>query len=141
MEALMLVATLGGPTMFARIGVMRAPIRHVERVFNSDRKDHHWASGSLRGTGDLLACRPCRGAPVSESRRNRRERRHGDQRCFWSGQLDSNTFRFLPRFQIVIPSQQLLVGRLRGSSGATNSMPIFFDLQDPRARRHVSRHV
>jgi len=27
MEALMLVATLGGPTMFARIGVMRALIR------------------------------------------------------------------------------------------------------------------
>jgi hypothetical protein len=28
-----------GPTMFARIGVMRALNRHVERVFNSDRKD------------------------------------------------------------------------------------------------------
>ena len=34
MEALILVATLGGPTMFARIGVMRALNRHVERVFN-----------------------------------------------------------------------------------------------------------
>ena len=33
MEALILVATLGGPTMFARIGVMRALNRHVERVF------------------------------------------------------------------------------------------------------------
>ncbi len=28
--------------MFARIGVMRALNRHVERVFNPDRKDHHW---------------------------------------------------------------------------------------------------
>jgi hypothetical protein len=34
MEALILVVTLGGPTMFARIGVMRALNRHVERVFN-----------------------------------------------------------------------------------------------------------
>jgi hypothetical protein len=41
MEALILVATSGGPTMFARIGVMRALNRHVERVFNPDRKDHH----------------------------------------------------------------------------------------------------
>jgi hypothetical protein len=33
-EALLLVATLGGPTMFARIGIMRALNRHVERVFD-----------------------------------------------------------------------------------------------------------
>ena len=31
MEALILVAELGGPTMFARIGVMRALNRHVDR--------------------------------------------------------------------------------------------------------------
>ena len=37
-ESLMLVAELGGPTMFARIGVMRALNRHVERVFNPDRE-------------------------------------------------------------------------------------------------------
>jgi hypothetical protein len=42
MEALMLVAEHGGPTMFARIGVMRALNRHVERVFNSDPKGQHW---------------------------------------------------------------------------------------------------
>jgi hypothetical protein len=42
MEALILVATLGGPTMFARIDVMRALNRHVERVFDPSRKDHHW---------------------------------------------------------------------------------------------------
>jgi len=34
--------TLGGPTMFARIGFTRALNRHVERVFNPLRKDHHW---------------------------------------------------------------------------------------------------
>jgi hypothetical protein len=32
MEALILVATSAGPTIFARIGVMRALNRHVERV-------------------------------------------------------------------------------------------------------------
>jgi hypothetical protein len=42
MEALILGATLGGPTMFARIGVMRALNRNVERVFDPSRKDHHW---------------------------------------------------------------------------------------------------
>ena|SRR3984957_20902171 len=41
MEALILVATSGGPTMFARIAVMKALNRHVERVFNPDRKDPH----------------------------------------------------------------------------------------------------
>jgi hypothetical protein len=42
MEALILVATLGGPTMLARIGIMRALNRHVERVFSrtSRRKKH-----------------------------------------------------------------------------------------------------
>jgi hypothetical protein len=39
MEALILVAELGGPTMFARTGMMRALSRHVERAFNPDRKD------------------------------------------------------------------------------------------------------
>jgi hypothetical protein len=47
MEALILVATSGGPTMLARIGVMRALKRHVERVFNPDRKDHHWGRRKL----------------------------------------------------------------------------------------------
>ena len=41
MEALVLVATLGGPTMFAHIGVMRAVNRNAERVFTPDRKDAH----------------------------------------------------------------------------------------------------
>ena len=48
MEALILIATLGGPTMFARIGVMRALNRHVERVFNPNRKDPHWGRRKLK---------------------------------------------------------------------------------------------
>ena len=48
MEALILVATLGGPTMFARIGVMRALNRHVVREFNPDRKDPHWGKRKLK---------------------------------------------------------------------------------------------
>ena len=47
MEALILAATSGGPTMFARIGVMRALNRHVERVFDPSRKDHHWGRRKL----------------------------------------------------------------------------------------------
>jgi hypothetical protein len=45
-EALMLVAR-SGPTMMARIGVMKALNRHVERVFNPDRKDTHWGKRKL----------------------------------------------------------------------------------------------
>jgi hypothetical protein len=48
MEALILVAELDGPTMFARIGVMRALNRHVERVFDSARKDTHWGKRKLK---------------------------------------------------------------------------------------------
>jgi len=47
MQALLLVAEHDGPTMFARIGVMRALNRHVERVFDSSRKDHHWGRRKL----------------------------------------------------------------------------------------------
>ena len=47
MEALLLVAESGGPTMFARIGVMRALNRHIEREFNPLRKDTHWRRPKL----------------------------------------------------------------------------------------------
>jgi hypothetical protein len=47
MEALILVATLGGPTLFARIGVMRALNRGYVREFNSSRKDTHWGRRKL----------------------------------------------------------------------------------------------
>ena len=39
-EVLLLVSR-GGPTMMARMGFMRALNRHVERVFNPDRKEAH----------------------------------------------------------------------------------------------------
>jgi len=55
MEALILVATSGGPTMFARIGVMRALSRHVERVVNPDRKEHLGTGGNWRGIDETAA--------------------------------------------------------------------------------------
>jgi hypothetical protein len=47
MEALILNATLGGHTLLARVGMLRALNRHVERVFDPSRKDHHWGSRKL----------------------------------------------------------------------------------------------
>jgi len=47
-----MVATKGGPTMLARIGVMRALSRHVERVFEPSGKKHHWDVASSRATDD-----------------------------------------------------------------------------------------
>jgi hypothetical protein len=46
-EALMLCSR-SGPTMMARIGVMRALNRHVERVFNPERKETHWSKRKLK---------------------------------------------------------------------------------------------
>jgi hypothetical protein len=48
MEALILVATDGGPTMLARIGVTRALNRHVVREFDPSRKDTHWGKRKLK---------------------------------------------------------------------------------------------
>jgi hypothetical protein len=48
MQVLLLVAEHDGPAMFARIGVMRAINRHVERTFNPDRKDTHWGKRKLK---------------------------------------------------------------------------------------------
>ncbi len=47
-EALLLVAELNGPTMMARIGMMRALNRNVERAFESSRKDTHWGKRKLK---------------------------------------------------------------------------------------------
>ena len=47
MQALLLVAEHDGPPMFARIGIMRALNRHVERVFGPSRKDKHWGRRKL----------------------------------------------------------------------------------------------
>jgi hypothetical protein len=43
-----MLVSRGGPTMMARIGVMKALTRHVERVFNPDRKDSHWGKRKLK---------------------------------------------------------------------------------------------
>src|SRR6476660_5241289 len=59
MEALILVATSGGPTMFARIGIMRALNRHVERVFNPDRKTIIGDAESWRGIDDARVGPQC----------------------------------------------------------------------------------
>jgi hypothetical protein len=48
MEALILVATLGGPTMMARIGVMRALNRGHVREFNLDHKGTYWGKRKLK---------------------------------------------------------------------------------------------
>jgi hypothetical protein len=47
-EALILVVNLGGPTMFARIGMMRALNRHHVRKFTPENKDHHWGRRKLK---------------------------------------------------------------------------------------------
>ena len=47
MEALLLVSR-SGPTMLARIAVMKALNRHVERVLNPERKDTHWGKRKLK---------------------------------------------------------------------------------------------
>jgi hypothetical protein len=47
MEALMIVAR-GGPTIFARISMMRALNRHVIREFSPDRKEKHWEKQKLK---------------------------------------------------------------------------------------------
>jgi hypothetical protein len=48
MFALMLVVDLNGPTMMARIGIMRALNRNVVREFDSSRKDTHWGMRKLK---------------------------------------------------------------------------------------------
>jgi hypothetical protein len=48
MEALILIAENGGPTMLARIGVMRGLNRHIERVFNQTRNATHWGERKLK---------------------------------------------------------------------------------------------
>ena len=47
-EALLLIVELNGPTMMARIGMLRALNRKVEREFDSSRKDTHWGKRKLK---------------------------------------------------------------------------------------------
>jgi hypothetical protein len=58
MQALLLVAELDGPTMFARIGVMRALNRGYVREFNPSRKDKHWGRQKWRETDDRRSTQP-----------------------------------------------------------------------------------
>jgi hypothetical protein len=48
MQALLLVAELDGPPMFARIGIMRALNRNAERTLNASHKDSHWGKRKLK---------------------------------------------------------------------------------------------
>ena len=47
-EALIMAAEGRGPLMHARVGMLRALNRNVERVFKSDRKDAHWGKRKLK---------------------------------------------------------------------------------------------
>jgi transglutaminase-like putative cysteine protease len=47
-EALLLVVKLNGPTMMARIGLLRALNRNVQREFYTSRKDRHWGRRKLK---------------------------------------------------------------------------------------------
>lgn len=48
MEALILVAEGGGPTLFARIGIMRALNRHYIPPLNPKGKEPHWGRRKLK---------------------------------------------------------------------------------------------
>ena len=47
-EALLLVVEYNSPTMMARIGMLRALNRNVERTLNPSRKDIHWGRCKLK---------------------------------------------------------------------------------------------
>jgi hypothetical protein len=47
-ESLIMAAEARGPLMHARVGMLRALNRNVERVFNPDRKDTHWGRRKLK---------------------------------------------------------------------------------------------
>ena len=47
-EALFLVVELNGPTMMARIGLLRAFNLNVQREFETSRKDTHWGRRKLK---------------------------------------------------------------------------------------------
>jgi hypothetical protein len=47
-EALLLVVELNGPATIARIGLLRALNRNVQREFDTSRKDTHWGRRKLK---------------------------------------------------------------------------------------------
>ncbi|MET4387944.1 hypothetical protein ABIB73_003701 [Bradyrhizobium sp. F1.4.3] len=48
MEALILVAEGGGPTLFARMAITRALNRHYVPEFNPKGKEPHWGRRKLK---------------------------------------------------------------------------------------------
>lgn len=46
-RCLMQAADSSGPIEFARIGILQALTRDVERVFETPRKEHHWGRRKL----------------------------------------------------------------------------------------------
>jgi hypothetical protein len=46
-EALIMAAEDRGPLMHPRVGMLRGLNRHLERVFNPDRNEHHWGKRKL----------------------------------------------------------------------------------------------
>ena len=46
--AVLMLVSQGGPTMMARIGVMKTLNRDVEQAFNPERKDTHWGKRKLK---------------------------------------------------------------------------------------------
>lgn len=46
-QCLMQAADNAAPVEFAHIGMLQALNRHVERVFDSSRKEHHWGRRKL----------------------------------------------------------------------------------------------
>jgi hypothetical protein len=46
-QCLMQAADKRGPIEFARMGMLQALNRHVERVFDTSRKEHHWGRRKL----------------------------------------------------------------------------------------------
>jgi hypothetical protein len=47
-EPVIMAAEHRGPLLHARVGVLRALNRNVERVFNPDRKGTHWGKRKLK---------------------------------------------------------------------------------------------
>ena len=53
-EALLLVVELNGPTMMARIGLLRALNRNIVRSFDSSHKNTHWGKPKLKTNDDPI---------------------------------------------------------------------------------------
>ena len=47
-EALIMAAEGRGPLLHARVGMLRALNRNIERAFITDRKDTHWGKRKLK---------------------------------------------------------------------------------------------